>query len=68
MTQQVIVAIISKEMCLAVTDKSGLPIAGFLRNIFQYSLYKIFKLVQHLNNFGEYKKILSKYLKLEISK
>lgn len=39
MTQQVDVAISSKEMCVEVTDKSGLPIAGFLRNIYQYSLY-----------------------------
>lgn len=39
MTEQVIVAIISKEMCVEVKGKSGLQIAGFLRNIFQYSLY-----------------------------
>lgn len=28
-------------MCVAVKDKSGLQIAGFLRNIFKYSLYKV---------------------------
>ena len=39
MTEQVIVAIISKEMCVVVKGKSGLQIAGFLRNIYQYSLY-----------------------------
>lgn len=39
MTQQVDVAISSKEVCVVVTDKSGLQIAGFLRNILQYSLY-----------------------------
>jgi len=33
------VAIFSKEGCVEVTDKSGLPIAGFLRNIYKYSLY-----------------------------
>lgn len=36
------VAIFSKEGCVEVTDKSGLPIAGFLRNIYKYSLYGFF--------------------------
>lgn len=40
MTEQVTVAIVSKDMCVAVKDKSGLQIAGFLRNIYKYSLYK----------------------------
>ena len=39
MSEQVDVAISSKEMCIEVKDKSGLQIAGFLRNIYQYSLY-----------------------------
>lgn len=41
MTEQVTVAIVSKDMCVAVKDKSGLQIAGFLRNIYKYSLYRV---------------------------
>lgn len=39
MSKQVDVAISSKEKCVVVKGKSGLQIAGFLRNIYQYSLY-----------------------------
>lgn len=39
MSEQVNVAIFSKEECVVVKGKSGLQIAGFLRNIYQYSLY-----------------------------
>ena len=58
MTEQVIVAIISKEMCVVVKGKSGLQIAGFLRNIYQYSLYLMYKLVQQLINYRDYKNLL----------
>ncbi|CAN0550641.1 unnamed protein product, partial [Ectocarpus sp. 8 AP-2014] len=40
-TEQVNVAILSEDLWYAVKDKSDLQIAGFLRNIYKYSIYKL---------------------------
>ncbi|ODV93105.1 hypothetical protein PACTADRAFT_77893 [Pachysolen tannophilus NRRL Y-2460] len=41
-TEQVNVAILSDDLWYVEKVKSDLQIAGFLRNIFKYSIYRIF--------------------------
>ena len=49
MIKQVDVAISSKDMCIVVKGKTDVHIAGYLRNICQYSPYNM---VKHLIPYG----------------
>ena len=54
MIKQVDVAISSKDMCIVVKGKTDVQIAGYLRNICQYSPYNSVNPGKALNTIWEY--------------